>query len=393
MEIALITRRQMLAAAGAASALSGFAPAFAQAPEKQLRNMGGAPAGFPARSATSRGGMGRGPAPGGGAPPAGVTPPAPGAVAGGGRGSGGGGGRPFDSLIDHFHSLGFGVAEVSRPASNDPDAIKAFRTRMEQYNMRIIMDVGYPRDENGLANFEAGVKIAKDYGAISLHAAMTQRRYEEFNDSATFKASFERNQKSIAMAEPILAKYQMRLGLENHKGWRSAEQAAWLKRLGSPWVGVHFDFGNNVSLCEDPNDTLKNLLPYTFACHIKDMAVQPYQDGFLLSEVPLGQGFLDIKGMVDTLQKKDPNMPFDLEMITREPLKIPVFTDKYWVTFDDSYSPLPGRDMAHTLDIVRKNTPKVPPPHTAGLSQADLLKLEDACVDESIAWARKNLNL
>jgi sugar phosphate isomerase/epimerase len=259
--------------------------------------------------------------------------------------------------------------------------------------MRVIWDVGFPRNEAGVAAFEAGVKTAKEAGAISLHAAMTNRRYEEFNDFATFKTSFENNQKSIAMAEPILRKYQMRLGLENHKGWRSAEQAAWLKRLGSEWVGVHFDFGNNVSLCEDPNDTLKNLLPYIFASHIKDMAVQPYEDGFLLSEVPLGEGFLDIKGMVATLQKKDPNMAFDLEMITREPLKIPVFTDKYWVTFDDAYSPLPARDLAHILEIVHKKPPQTPPPHTAGLSPEDFLKLEDQCVSRSIDWARKNLSL
>ena len=62
------------------------------------------------------------------------------------------------------------------------------------------------------------------------------------------------------------------------------------------------------------------------------------------------------------LRSKDPHIPFDLEMITRDPLKIPVFTDKYWVTFDDAYSPLPGRDLARVLEIVRKNKPKNPPP-------------------------------
>ena len=175
---------------------------------------------------------------------------------------------------------------------------------------------------------------------------MTGRRYEDMNTLEDFRQNFERCQKSIALAEPVLRKHRMRLGIENHKGWRSAEQAAWLKRVSSEWVGVHFDFGNNVSLCEEPAATLRNLLPYTFACHIKDMAVEPYEDGFLLSEVPLGEGFLDIKGMVATLRQKDPNMAFDLEMITRDPLKIPIFTDKYWVTFDDSYSPLPGRDVA-----------------------------------------------
>jgi sugar phosphate isomerase/epimerase len=352
---------------------------WGQTPAPQLKNMGGAPAGFPAHSS---GGRGRGAAPGGAA--------AAGAPAGGARG---GGGRAQFDFLGYFHSLGFGVAEGARPASNDAADIKAFRARVEEYHMRVILDVGYPRDEAGLPEFEANVKMAKEAGAISLHAAMTARRYEEFADFPTFKASFERNQKCIALAEPILRKYQMRLALENHKGWRSPEQAAWLKRLSSEYVGVHFDFGNNVSLCEDPKDTMNTLLPYIFNSHIKDMAVEPYEDGFLLSEVPLGEGFLDIKGMVATLQKKDPNMAFDLEMITREPLQIPVFTDKYWVTFDDQYSPLPGRDLAHVLEIVHKNKPKGVVPHTAGLSPADFLKLEDDCVAKSIDYARKNLSL
>ena len=33
-------------------------------------------------------------------------------------------------------------------------------------------------------------------------------------------------------------------------------------------------------------------------------------------------------------------------MITRDPLKIPVRRRKDRTTFDDSYSPLPGRDLA-----------------------------------------------
>jgi len=95
------------------------------------------------------------------------------------------------------------------------------------------------------------VKTAKEVGAISLHAAMTQRRYEEFNDFATFKASFENNQKCIAMAEPILRKYQMRLA------WRITRLAfrragRLVEAAGQRIRGVHLDFGNNVSLCEDP---------------------------------------------------------------------------------------------------------------------------------------------
>jgi sugar phosphate isomerase/epimerase len=221
---------------------------------------------------------------------------------------------------------------------------------------------------------------------------MTGRRYEDMDSFEAFRRDFERCKKSIALAEPVLRRHRVRMGIENHKGWRSAEQAAWLRSVGSEWVGVHFDFGNNLALCEDPAETLKNLLPYTFGSHIKDMAVAPYEDGFLLSEVPLGEGILNLREMVEVLRKRDPAMPFDLEMITRDPLKIPVFTEKYWVTFDDTVSPFPARDLARILNLVRTRGSKTPLPRTTGLAPEQQLKLEDDNVSRSIAYFRQYLD-
>jgi len=300
--------------------------------------------------------------------------------------------NPPVDWIDYCHSIGLGGAEVSAPPTN-PEGINKFRDKIQSYNMHVIFNVKLPEAEADMPGFEAGVKAASQIGATGLHAALTQRRYEQFDSFAAFKSNFEKNQKSVAMAEPILRKYKLRLAIENHKGWRSAEQAAWMKRLSSEYVGVHFDFGNNISLCERPMETLDNLLPYTFSGHIKDRAVAPYQDGFLLSEVVLGDGFLDLNTMVQKLRRKDPNMILDLEMITREPLKIPVFTDKYWVTFDDSYSPLPGRDLARLLEIVHKKSTKKPLPKTAGMSPGEQLKQEDENNLTSVLYARKNLGL
>ena len=84
-------------------------------------------------------------------------------------------------------------------------------------------------------------------------------------------------------------------------------------------------------------------------------------------------------------------MAFDLEMITRDPLKIPVFTDKYWVSFDDSYSPLPGRDFAKIMQLVNKNRPNSPLPRLTGMSPEAQLKLEDDCISKSIEYARRFL--
>jgi 3-oxoisoapionate decarboxylase len=346
-----MTRRQILAV----SALP-LARAVAQSADKPLRNLGGAPAGFPIRSRMAREAQ-----------------------------------KPFD-FVDYCHSLGLGVAETRLDLSK-PEAVRAFREKVESYNMRAILDIPLPRDEAGVPAFDAAIQAAHEAGVYGLHTAMTQRRYEQFDTLDAFQKDFARCQKTIALAEPVLRKHRVRLAIENHKGWRASEQAAWLKRVSSEWVGVHFDFGNNVSLCEEPGETLRILLPYIFSCHIKDMSVEPYEDGFLLSEVPLGQGFLNIPYMVETIKRKNADIPFDLEMITRDPLKIPVFTDKYWVTFDDATSPLPGRDLAKVLGIVMQKGSKTPLAHTTGMPLEAQLKLEDDNVRTSIDYARHHLDL
>jgi sugar phosphate isomerase/epimerase len=351
-----MTRREVLLAAGAAALLS----AETVPNPKGKRGLGGAPAGFGARNAQ----------------------------AGGGRGAGRGPRAFSDEFLDYCHNLGLGGAELGPPPT-DADAQRRFRDKLQSYNMYALFDIPLPRGAEDVDRFDGLVKAAGEVGAYGLHAALTQRRYEQFNSLEEYKKSFEQNQAMVALAEPVLRKYKVRLALENHKGWRAVEQAAWMKRLSSEYVGVHFDFGNNVSFLEEPAFTLETLKPWIFSCHIKDMAVQPYDKGFLLSEVPLGDGFLDLKAMVDTLRAKNPDMPMDLETITRNPLEVPIYTDKYWVTFED----VPGRQVARMMEIIRKNPPKKPLPRTDGLDPAGRAKLEEENNLACIRYARQNLGL
>ncbi len=299
--------------------------------------------------------------------------------------------KNFD-MIEHCNKLGLGGVQWN-PPSTDPKEIKAFRQRLETYDMHLVCDPNLPKQKSDLDAFDAQVKAYKEAGAAAFHAALTGRRYEDFDSLEPFRAMFEGIKRSVELAEPVLRKYRIKLAIENHKGYRSAEQAEWLRHLGSEWVGVCLDFGNNISLCEDPMDTARTLAPYTCYAHIKDMAVEEYEDGFLLSEVPLGEGILDLEAMVRMLRERDPNMIFNLEMITRDPLKIPVFTAKYWATFDDTYSPLPGRDLAQTMLLVRNNPPGAPLPRVTGMTPEEQMVYEDGINRKCIAYARKNLNL
>jgi sugar phosphate isomerase/epimerase len=294
----------------------------------------------------------------------------------------------FD-ILEHCHTLGLGVVRLPAPAS--VEAARAVRAKLEAYGMRAFVDLTPPHTDAAVADYETRVAASREMGAIMTHASFTARRYEEFDTFEAFKASFESHKRSVERAEPILRKYKMKLAIENHKGWRAAEHAAWINAVGSEYVGAAYDFGNNIALCEDPAETFRLLGPIAFYVSFKDMAVAPYEDGFLLSEMALGEGMLDIPGMVAGLQKRDPELVFALEMITREPLKIPVFTRKYWATFDEHESPLPGRDVSRILEIARTSTFTLTT--TAGLTPAQALQLEDDLINRSIAYARTRLSL
>jgi len=60
---------------------------------------------------------------------------------------------------------------------------------------------------------------------------------EHYDSLDAFRKDFQRVQNAVAIAEPVLRKYKLKLAIENHKDWRATEQAAWLKRLDSEWVG------------------------------------------------------------------------------------------------------------------------------------------------------------
>jgi len=149
------------------------------------------------------------------------------------------------------------------------------------------------------------------------------------------------------------------------------------------------DFGNNIALLEDPLDVVQALAPFAFSVHLKDMAVEMTEEGFLLSEVPLGTGMLDLPEMIKTLTEKNPGIVFNLEMATRDPLKVPCLTPAYWATFPDRRA----TDLAAALMRVRRHPPRQPLPRVAGKSPGELVAFEEENNRQCLSWARQKLGL
>ena len=288
------------------------------------------------------------------------------------------------TFLDYCHELGAGGVQVG-VASKEQDYAAKIRARAEGYQMYFEGQVSLPKDTADLDRFESDVRLCKEAGAeIVRSAALSGRRYETFDSAEAFRQFAEKSWHSLTIAEPILKKQRIRLALENHKDWRVTELLDILKRLSSEWVGVCVDTGNNLALLEEPMEVVEALAPYAISSHLKDMAVQEYEEGFLLSEVALGEGFLDLKRIVALLLHANPKLQFNIEMITRDPLKIPCLTQKYFATMPA----LPGRELAAMLAKVHRHSSKKALPRTTGLSSAEQLALEDKQIRECFSYAR-----
>ena len=292
-------------------------------------------------------------------------------------------------LLEHCSQIGAGGIQVG-VRDWSADFVKKIRDRREKLGLYLEGSIGMPKDSEDLPRFEQEVIGAKEAGAQVIRTVCSAgRRYEIFHSLEAFQEAQKNAMTSLRLADPILHRHKVKLAIENHKDWRATELVAMLKELDSEWIGVTLDFGNSISLMEDPLEVVQTLAPYAFTTHVKDMGVDEYADGFLLSEVPLGRGILDLPKIIAICSQHNPNITFNLEMITRDPLEIPCLKEDYWATFQG----LPGSELARTLRMVRQQGYKPALPTVSELSGEDRLAVEEQNIIDSFAYSKTSLGL
>lgn len=294
-----------------------------------------------------------------------------------------------DAISFYRYARELGAEGVQTPLRSTEAAVaKQMRALVEQDGGYYEGELRLPKSESDVATFETDVRLAREAGATMARAVFTNgRRYEVFKSREDFRAFDAQAEKTLALIEPVLKKHQLKVAIENHKDHTADELAAMVRALGSEWVGVLVDTGNNIALLDDPYAAIETLAPFALSVHFKDMAVQPSDDGFLLSEVPLGTGALDLPRIITTLAKSNPRLVFNLEMATRDPLRVPCMKDSFFATF-------PERKAARldaTMQWVKTNPPKQPTPAVSGKATAQIITEEELNNRTSLGWMKKHL--
>lgn len=158
--------------------------------------------------------------------------------------------------------------------------------------------------------------------------------------------------------------------------------------MNCEFIGATVDTGNSFALLDDPYGAMEALAPYAFTVHLKDQAVRKYDNGFLLGDIPLGQGCFDLKRMVAILKRAKPEVRMSLELITRDALEIPCLTEKYWSTMPT----VDGTDLARTLRFVREH-PATDIQQVSSLPLEKQVELEDTNIAASLQYAQQELGL
>jgi len=297
---------------------------------------------------------------------------------------------PVDRFIDLCKSFGGDGCQiaVSQLTSLDEESLKRIRQTAEDKGMflelsldgRAIEDLGQLEQITGIAE-HLGIKIAR--------VAIDGRRYEEFASLGKWNEFASHWQERLAQSEPMLKQHKLIVGIENHKDWLADELAEMLKKLSSPYLGACVDFGNNLALLEDPLEVAEKLSPFAVTTHLKDVAFALSEDQLLLSEVPLGQGILPLAKIMEILRRGRADIHFCLEMITRDPLRVPYLSDQYWAPYDKRNEMRIERFKSRFLE----KASKTPLPKVSGMSSQRMLAVEDDNVRRCVAYAKRTLGL
>ena len=293
------------------------------------------------------------------------------------------------NFLKHCRDLGAGGAQLRLGPHDDSEKAREIRRFAEENDLYFEAIVSAPKKPQDKERFQSELSMAKFCGALAARTTVIPgRRYEFFSTREMFEEYDKLARKSAEMMAKFADDFRIPVAIENHKDHRDDERVALFKAISSEYVGACVDTGNSFALLEDPISTIEKLAPWAHSVHLKDQALRPYEDGFLLGDIPLGQGGLDLKRMVEILKKTRPNIRFTLELITRDPLKVPVLTDKYWATFPDLHASELARTMRYVRDHQTDNLQYI-----SKMSPEGKLKQEDVNVRQSLNYARDSLGL
>lgn len=288
------------------------------------------------------------------------------------------------------------------PGVNDPEHWKAVREQAARLGLHLETGTGgsLPRTPD---RFDASVKLLTD--AVARASAMGSplvRTLIASDRAALPPGPVEQHIETMIKLFRAVRSRAMDAGvkfaLENHKDLLCWETRQVIEGAGKEFVGSYLDTGNPVFVMEDPMETLETLGPLAVTFHLRDSVVYETRTGIAVQWVPLGEGVVDFKKIIERAKAILPPVYIYIKPITGRPPEIlPTTADAFWKRYHDKKASSFARFLAlaknghpYERDMVIEDVPgKSNRPEFAAALQYQ----QREHMERSVEYAKRTLDL
>jgi sugar phosphate isomerase/epimerase len=179
-----------------------------------------------------------------------------------------------------------------------------------KYNLTGILEWGHPDGLKMGTSPEAASQLRKWLRTTSLLGGKLVRivaGYPTYRGREPIVAQMERLTPLLREVCREAADLGVVLALENHADFTPLELVELIGRVGAPNLRATFDTGNCVRLGADLMDSTRRIAPLTEIVHLKDLWILENSRGdpnASWPSAPLGQGMLDVPGVLAALHQR-----------------------------------------------------------------------------------------
>ncbi|MBW1698387.1 MAG: sugar phosphate isomerase/epimerase [Deltaproteobacteria bacterium] len=205
--------------------------------------------------------------------------------------------------------------------------LEELRAKLEDRAIEGMLSWGHPRGLETGKNREAAeglkrfIELAPCFGnnTVRIVGGGLADRNEE-----PIRPQIDRIIRVLKEIVEVAAEHDLTLAMENHMDFTADEQIEILEAVGSPYLKVLLDTGNNLRLLEDPIEVVKKLAPYAVATHVKDITAtgrgSPAKEWRKFwPSVPLGKGIIDLPQMLKILKENNYRGSLNVEIDFLDP--------------------------------------------------------------------------
>lgn len=266
-----------------------------------------------------------------------------------------------------------------------PETLRAVRSRADSLGLALVCDSGVIDEALLTQQIPAAAALGARVLRVMLSSILEGARAtipEGWDALLAGKIA------ALQRLRPLAEQYHVILAPENHQDATSADLLRICEEVGGEHIGVTLDAVNPLAVGEEPLAFARALGNRIVNVHLKDYRIYAGDSGYRLVRCALGEGILDVRGLIALLRQHAPGATCQIELAALYARYIRLLEDDWW----QGYPARDARDLIPALRAMAHHTRPADEdwrtPWERGLDAAALAEYEDTQFDTSVRYLR-----